>query len=245
MNRTKIQWTETTWNPVTGCTKISDGCKHCYAERMAKRLKAMGNERYKKGFKITVQEDLIDQPLRMVKPKMIFVNSMSDLFHDDVPEDLIIRIFETMNRANWHIFQILTKRPERMLELDNRGALNWTDNIWMGVTVESGKYYNRVVQLKKSHARTKFVSCEPLIDKVNFRSLNGIDWIIVGGESGPGCRPMKKEWVTNIRDKCEAAKIPFFFKQWGGFNKKKNGREIDGKTYDEYPEIYRIADRCT
>ena len=221
---------------MTGCTKISDGCKHCYAERMAKRLKAMGNERYKDGFKVTVQEDLINQPLHMIKPKMIFVNSMSDLFHDDVPEEVIIRIFETMNQAHWHTFQVLTKRPERMLEMDQRGVLNWTENIWMGVTVESDKYYDRVIQLKKSHAKTKFVSCEPLIGKVSFRSLRGIDWIIVGGESGPGSRPMDAEWVLTIKEKCEEANVPFFFKQWGGINKKKTGRELEGQIYDEYPE---------
>lgn len=236
MNRTTIQWTEITWNPVTGCTKISDGCKYCYAERMARRLKAMGNKRYKNGFKVTVQEDLIDQPLHIKKPKMIFVNSMSDLFHDDVPEETIVAIFRTMNEAHWHTFQVLTKRPERMLELDKKGLINWTDNIWMGVTVESNKYYNRITTLKKSKAKTKFVSCEPLIDKVTFKSLKGIDWVIVGGESGPGSRPMEKDWVIKIKDKCEQGGVPFFFKQWGGFNKRKAGRKLDGQTYDEYPD---------
>ena len=161
---------------------------------------------------------------------------MSDLFHDDVPEETIVAIFRTMNEAHWHTFQVLTKRPERMLELDKKGLINWTDNIWMGVTVESNKYYNRITTLKKSKAKTKFVSCEPLIDKVTFKSLKGIDWVIVGGESGPGSRPMEKDWVIKIKDKCEQGGVPFFFKQWGGFNKRKAGRKLDGQTYDEYPD---------
>ena len=235
MNKTKIQWTETTWNPITGCSKYSEGCKHCYAERMAKRLNAMGNPRYENGFDVTVHEDLFDQPLHIRKPKMVFVCSMSDLFHEDVPDDAIVSIFETMNAAHWHTFQVLTKRPERMLEMDTRGLLTWTDNIWMGVTVENSRYRGRIGTLRKCHAHTKFISFEPLLGGVGNASIRGIDWVIVGGESGPGSRSMNPEWVYSIREKCEEEGVPFFFKQWGGFNKKKTGRELDGRTYDEWP----------
>ena len=231
--KTKIEWTEVSWNPVTGCTKISDGCANCYAERLAKRLTAMHNPRYNNGFNVTVHDDLITLPLEWKSPRKIFVNSMSDLFHEKVPDDIILRIFNTMNRCPQHIFQVLTKRPERMLELNDKIA--WTKNIWMGVTVESNKYLDRADILKKSNAQIKFISAEPLIGNIDDIDLNGIDWIIVGGESGPHARPIEKNWVITIRDIAKENETAFFFKQWGGVNKKKNGRLLDGRTYDEYP----------
>lgn len=237
MNKTKIQWTEMTWNPITGCTKISEGCLNCYAARMAKRLKAMGNPRYINEFQVTVHEDLLDIPLGIKQPKMIFVNSMSDLFHADVPDEIIVKVFDTMNKAHWHTFQVLTKRPERVLEMDQEGLLKWTSNIWMGTTVESDKYIERVDVLRNTKACIKFLSCEPLLGSIKEICLDKIDWVIVGGESGPKSRAMKKEWVSEIKDICEKKGVAFFFKQWGGINKKKSGRLLDGKTYDEYPVV--------
>ena len=235
MNKTKIQWTEMTWNPITGCTKISDGCLNCYAARMAKRLKAMGNPRYINEFEVTVHEDLFEVPLHIKQPKMIFVNSMSDLFHKDVSDDIIVKIFETMNKAQWHTFQVLTKRPERVLAMEQAGLIKWSYNIWMGTTVENDKYLERVDKLRETSARIKFLSCEPLLSSLKDINLEKIDWVIVGGESGPKSREMKKEWVLELKDLCEKASIAFFFKQWGGINKKKSGRLLDGKTYDDYP----------
>ncbi len=234
-NRTKIEWTECSWNPVTGCTKVSAGCQNCYAATFAKRLKAMHNPRYKNGFQVTVHEDLIKAPLTWKAPRKVFVNSMSDLFHEDLPDDLILKIFDTINRASWHTFQILTKRSERMLELSNH--INWTDNVWMGVTVESEDCLYRVDDLKRTGARIKFISAEPLLTALDSLNLNGVDWIIVGGESGHHSRPMEENWVIDIRDKAREANVPFFFKQWGGTNKKKTGRLLEGRTYDEYPEV--------
>lgn len=235
MNKTKIQWTEMTWNPITGCTKISDGCLNCYAARMAKRLKAMGNPRYINEFQITVHNDLLEVPLDIKQPKMIFVNSMSDLFHKDVPDTTIIKVFETMNKAYWHTFQVLTKRPERVHAMDQAGLLKWSPNIWMGTSVENDKYFDRVDELRNTKANIKFLSCEPLLGSLKDISLEQIDWVIVGGESGPKAREMKKEWVLEIKVLCEKYGVAFFFKQWGGVNKKKSGRLLDGKTYDEYP----------
>lgn len=235
MNKTKIQWTEMTWNPITGCTKISDGCLNCYAARMAKRLKAMGNPRYINEFEVTVHKDLLEVPLDIKQPKMIFVNSMSDLFHKDVPDDIIIKVFETMNKAHWHTFQVLTKRPERVLEMDQAGLLKWSPNIWMGTTVENDKYVDRIDKLRETKANIKFLSCEPLLGSLKDISLEEINWVIVGGESGPKSREMKKGWVLELKDLCEKDGVAFFFKQWGGINKKKSGRMLDGKTYDEYP----------
>lgn len=235
MNKTKIQWTEMTWNPITGCTKISEGCLNCYAARMAKRLKAMGNPRYINEFQVTVHEDLLEVPLGIKQPKMIFVNSMSDLFHNDVPDEIIVKVFKTMNKAHWHTFQVLTKRPERVLKMDQEGLLKWTSNIWMGTTVESDKYIERVNMLHNTKARIKFLSCEPLLGSLKDMILDKIDWVIVGGESGPKSREMKKEWILEIKEICEKNGVAFFFKQWGGINKKKSGRLLDGKTYDEYP----------
>jgi protein gp37 len=230
-----IEWTESTWNPLTGCTKISPGCKNCYAERMAKRLQLMGVENYRNGFKLTMHKNSLLQPISWKKPQMIFVNSMSDLFHKDVSTDFILEVFNTMNISDWHIFQVLTKRPERLLELEK--FINWTDNIWMGVSVESKEYLNRIRLLKRSRAKVRFISFEPLLGPISKVSLNKIDWVIAGGESGPKARPVDKQWIRGIRDLCINYDVPFFFKQWGGFNKKKNGNVLDGKTWNELPQI--------
>ena len=232
--KTKIEWTECSWNPITGCSKISDGCKNCYAERLSKRLVAMKNPRYINGFDVTIHSDLIEAPKKWKTPRKIFVNSTSDLFHEKVPEQTILDIFETMNDCPQHQFQILTKRPERLKELNPK--INWTSNIWMGVTVESHKYLDRINYLRDSNAKIKFVSAEPLLDDLIGLDLLGIDWIIVGGESGPGARKMEKQWVDNIKTVARQNKTAFFFKQWGGKKKKKNGRELDGKIYSEYPQ---------
>ncbi len=230
----KIEWTESTWNPVTGCNKVSPGCKHCYAERMAKRLQAMGQANYANGFEVTLQEHMLERPLQLKKPQHIFVNSMSDLFHEKVPLEYILRVFDVMKHASWHNFQILTKRSERLLELNYE--LDWTDNIWMGVSVENNSYTSRIDHLRETEAKTKFLSLEPLLGPLNDLDLIGIDWVIVGGESGPGARPMKEEWVIDIRDQCVEAKIPFFFKQWGGVQKKKNGRRLQNRFWDQLPQ---------
>lgn len=229
-----IEWTQATWNPTTGCDHVSNGCDHCYAERMARRLHAMGNARYRNGFRLTVHKDLFDLPLHWKEPRTIFVNSMSDLFHEHVPLDAIQRVFQTMNKADWHTFQVLTKRPMRLLQI--AGALEWTPNIWMGVTVESYRYTHRIEALRATPARVKFVSFEPLLSGIpDDTSLEGIGWAIVGGESGPHARPMDREWVTSLRSLCRRYDTAFLFKQWGGFNKKKAGRTLDGTTYDEMP----------
>jgi protein gp37 len=233
MSKSAIEWTESTWNPLTGCTKISPGCKHCYAERMAKRLQAMGLEKYRNGFRLTLHPDVLEEPLQWMKPQMIFVNSMSDLFHQDVPVEYIFQIFDVMYRAHWHTFQVLTKRAERLLELDP--ALVWPANVWMGVSVENSNYIDRIYSLRKTHARTKFLSCEPLLGALPNLPLMGIQWVIVGGESGPGARLVEREWITDIRDQCLRANVPFFFKQWGGTRKKKAGRLLEGRTWDELP----------
>jgi len=236
-----IEWTESTWNPVTGCTKISPGCKHCYAERMAKRLKAMGQSNYLNGFEVTLQEQALETPLKWKKPQVVFVNSMSDLFHNKVPDDFILRVFNVMNRADWHCFQVLTKRPERLLELNDQ--LPWQSNIWMGVSVENEDYMWRIDLLRETSARIKFLSLEPLLGPLQDLDLTGIDWVIVGGESGPGARPMKASWVRNIRTQCRKADVSFFFKQWGGVWKKKSGRLLDGRTWDEMPDISHDVNR--
>jgi protein gp37 len=234
-----IEWTESTWNPVTGCTKISPGCTHCYAERMAKRLQAMGQANYADGFKVTMHEHAVELPLAWKKPKTIFVNSMSDLFHKEIPLEFIQRIFDVMGRANWHQYQILTKRSKRLLELDSQ--LSWQPHIWMGVSVESADYISRIDDLRQTHAHTKFLSLEPLLGPLSSLNLGGIDWVIVGGESGPRARSMKEQWVMEIRDQCQAANVPFFFKQWGGVQKNRTGRELDGRTWDEMPRLNPIA----
>lgn len=234
--KSKIEWTESTWNPVTGCTKISDGCKHCYAERMAFRLKAMGQPNYKNGFEVTLHRDVLPAPLKWKKPRTIFVNSMSDLFHKDIPESFILDTFEVMRKAHWHTFQVLTKRSERLLELDPK--IDWPENVWMGVTVESDKYLHRINDLRKIGASTKFLSLEPLLSPLLKLDLKGIDWVIVGGESGPQSRPIEKWWVESIRDICLVDNVPFFFKQWGGVNKKRNGRILEDRTWSQTPKLY-------
>lgn len=232
-HKSPIEWTESTWNPVTGCNKLSPGCKHCYAERLAKRLKAMGQANYRNGFKLTLQPHMLELPLKWKKPQTIFVNSMSDLFHVDVPLQYIQQVFEVMNQAHWHRFQVLTKRADRLEELSPQ--LRWPTNVWMGVSVENQKYVHRIDNLRNTGAEIKFLSLEPLLGPLNDLDLVGIDWAIVGGESGYGARPIKEEWVLNIRRQCSAFGVPFFFKQWGGFNKKKTGRLLEGRTYDEMP----------
>lgn len=228
-----IEWTESTWNPVTGCTKISPGCKHCYAERMAKRLQAMGQPNYANGFQLTMQEHAVALPLGWKKPQTIFVNSMSDLFHADVPFEFIQQVFAVMRDAHWHRFQVLTKRSERLRELSPH--LEWAPNIWMGVSVESSKYIHRIDDLRTTGAQIKFLSLEPLLGPLEGLCLDGIHWAIVGGESGPGARPISEAWVLDIRDQCRQSGVPFFFKQWGGVNKKKTGRLLNGRTWDEMP----------
>ena len=229
-----IEWTEATWNPLTGCTKISPGCKYCYAERLSKRLQAMGQSNYANGFQLTLHECSLDTPLLWKKPRMIFVNSMSDLFHEEVPVDFIQRVFAVMRKARRHVFQVLTKRSERLVELNP--VLRWTPNIWMGVSVENDDYSYRVEHLRQTGAFCKFLSLEPLLGPIPRLCLQDIDWVIVGGESGPNARPMSPLWVTDIRDQCNRRNTPFFFKQWGGKNKKAAGRILEGRTWDELPK---------
>jgi protein gp37 len=230
-----IEWTEMTWNPVTGCIKVSQGCKHCYAERMAKRLHAMGTPRYQEGFKPTLHYDLIDLPKRWKKPRLIFVNSMSDLFQEAVPDDFIQQVFATMKQCPQHTFQILTKRSERLRILSAK--LPWPPNVWMGVSVEDSKVVNRIIDLAAVPALVRFLSCEPLIGPLTSLPLKGIHWVIVGGESGAGARPMQVKWVESIQQQCRSNEVPFFFKQWGGVRKEIAGRELHGQTYDEMPNV--------
>jgi protein gp37 len=230
-----IEWTDATWNPVTGCTKISPGCQHCYAETFAERFRGVPGHPYQQGFDLKLWPDRLVLPLRWKRSKFIFVNSMSDLFHKDVPLAYISSVFETMNKADWHVFQVLTKRAERLAQLSE--ALTWTPNIWAGVSVENSDYLYRIDYLKRSSARIKFLSVEPLLGRVGALGnyLDGIDWVIVGGESGHGSRPMDIDWVREVRDKCVSRGVKFFFKQWGGRNKKVAGRILDGRTWDERP----------
>lgn len=234
MAQSSIEWTESTWNPVTGCTKISPGCKHCYAEVMARRLQAMGQVNYRDGFTPTLQAHMLGKPLQWRRPQMIFVNSMSDLFHDQVPLPYIREVFSVMRTAHWHQFQVLTKRSERLRELS--GSLEWPTNVWMGVSVERQDYLHRVDHLRTTGASVKFLSIEPLLGPLEQLDLQGIDWVIVGGESGAGARPLDLSWVTSIRDQCKESSVPFFFKQWGGTNKKRSGRLLEGRTWDGMPE---------
>ena len=235
MAESHIEWTDSTWNPVTGCTKVSDGCKNCYALRMSKRLKAMGQPNYRNGFTLTMHEHMIDVPLRWKRPQRIFVNSMSDLFHKDVPLEFIQRVFETMLRADWHQYQVLTKRADRLEELSEQ--LPWANQIWMGTSVENEKVRWRIDSLRNSGAKIKFLSLEPLIGPLRGLDLTGIDWVIVGGESGPGARPIDVAWALDLRDQCVEQGVAFFFKQWGGVQKSKSGRILDGRTWDEYPVV--------
>jgi len=235
MAESRIEWTKATWNPITGCDKISPGCKHCYADRMSKRLQAMGINKYKNGFHLTLHDDALNIPLTWKKPMMIFVNSMSDLFHDNVPLEFILKVFEVMREANWHQFQILTKRSTRLIHLNE--FIRWPQNVWMGVSVESSNYYYRIDDLRETSAKVKFLSLEPLLGPLANLDLDLIDWVIVGGESGPKARPMDEKWVISVRDQCLSANVPFFFKQWGGINKKKTGRILEGRTWDEFPKV--------
>lgn len=230
-----IEWTESTWNPVTGCDKVSAGCKNCYAERMAIRLQAMGQRNYVNGFELAIHESALELPLRWRKPQVIFVNSMSDLFLQKVPLEFIRRTFDVMRQAHWHRFQVLTKRSERLTAVS--AALPWPDNVWMGVSIETDRYCFRTDHLRQTGARVKFLSLEPLLGPLPSLDLSGIDWVIVGGESGPGARPIKEQWVLDVQAACAKAKVAFFFKQWGGVNKKAAGRLLRGRTYDEMPGV--------
>lgn len=232
-NKSSIEWTQATWNPSTGCDALSPGCDNCYAERMANRLKAMGQKKYANGFQLALHPDTLDLPLRWKDPQTIFVNSMSDLFHQDVPFDYIQRVFHVMRAASWHRFQILTKRSGRLLGFSDR--IDWPENVWMGVSVESSRYVGRIDHLRNTGAQIKFLSLEPLLGPLDALNLVGIHWVIVGGESGPGARPMQPGWVRSIREQCQGSCVPFFFKQWGGSQKKRTGRVLDGRTYDEMP----------
>jgi len=237
MAKTKIEWTESTWNPITGCTKISDGCKYCYAEVMTRRLKAMGQPKYQNGFKLTIHPDSLQEPYKWKKPKMIFVNSMSDLFHKDVPIEFIQELFKVIKENPQHVFQILTKRADILYDYDSKGLLDWPSNLWMGVTVENADVTERIDYLRKTGAKVKFLSCEPLLTAIPNMNLDEIEWVIVGGESGRTPRPIKEEWVVDIQQQCSNSNSAFYFKQWGGTNKKKNGRKLQGNTYSAMPEL--------
>lgn len=235
MATSRIEWTESTWNPLTGCNKISPGCRHCYAERMSKRLQAMGQQNYRNGFELTLQPQMLELPLHWKKPRLIFVNSMADLFHKEVPLEYIRKVFRVMEGASWHEFQVLTKRAERLEKVAPK--LPWPQNVWMGVSVETSDYVYRIDHLRRTDARIKFLSLEPLLGPLPRLNLKGIDWVIAGGESGPGARSMNREWVVDIRDQCKRAGVPFFFKQWGGVRKKMAGRELEGRTWDDMPKL--------
>jgi protein gp37 len=241
MARTKIEWTESTWNPITGCTKISTGCKNCYAEVMTRRLQAMGQEKYLNGFNLTLHPKTLNEPYTWKKPRVIFVNSMSDLFHKDIPIQYIMDVFRVMKENPHHVFQILTKRADLLLYYDKEGYLEWTHNIWMGVTVEDDTVTKRINLLQQTEAKIKFLNCEPLLTAIPEMNLTNIDWIIVGGESGRTPRPIKEEWILDIKDQCKKANVAFYFKQWGGTNKKKNGKSLRGKQYTEMPEINHLG----
>lgn len=234
MAQSSIEWTEMTWNPTTGCSKISAGCKYCYAEVMTKRLEAMGIEKYKDGFAVRTHEDALAIPYTWKKSKVVFVNSMSDLFHPEVPFSFIERVFEVMNNTPQHTYQVLTKRADRLFQLHEK--LTWTDNIWMGVSVEDERVTQRIDFLRVTNAKVKFLSCEPLIGPLHNINLFNIDWVIVGGESGRKARPINELWVWDIKNQCDEQGAAFFFKQWGGVNKKKSGRDLGGRTYDAMPE---------
>jgi protein gp37 len=237
-----IEWTDATWNPVRGCTKISPGCKHCYAETFAERFRGVKGHPYEQGFDLRLVPEKLTEPFLWRSPKLVFVNSMSDLFQDGVPDDYIEAVCRVMVRANWHTFQVLTKRSERLRELLS-GRLRFAaeqDHIWWGVSVEDQKYgLPRISDLQKAPARVRFLSIEPLLEDLGAFNLSGISWAIVGGESGSGARPMREQWVVSVRDQCKESRVPFFFKQWGGVRKAKHGRLLEGRTYDEYPE--RVA----
>lgn len=238
-NKSSIEWTGVTWNPSTGCDRLSPGCDNCYAEKLAHRLKAMGQKKYSNGFELTLHNEALNLPLSWKQPQVVFVNSMSDLFHQKVPPEFIQDVFATMRKAHWHEFQILTKRSGRLLALSEE--IVWPPNVWMGVSVESDRFTGRIAHLRLTQAKTKFLSLEPLLGPLDNLDLTGIDWVIVGGESGPRARPMRPEWATSIRDQCAAANVPFFFKQWGGVQKKRTGRSLEGRTHDDMPVNGRSA----
>lgn len=243
---TAIEWTDATWNPVTGCTKISAGCDHCYAERFAERFRGTPGHPFEMGFDLTLRPDRLEQPLRWRRPRMIFVNSMSDLFHKDIPQEFIVRVFDTMERAHWHTFQVLTKRSSLMRDFLRRryGAIRAPVHMWFGVSVEDGSKKSRIRHLHDAPAGVRFLSIEPLIAPMGKIDLMGIDWVIVGGESGPGARPMDPTWVRDLRDQCVASGVAFFFKQWGGLRPKSGGRELDGRKWDQFPNVsspYAVA----
>lgn len=236
--KSEIEWTQSTWNPVTGCDKVSAGCKNCYAERMAGRLQLMGQQNYRRGFELTLQPHMLERPLAWKTPQTIFVNSMSDLFHKDIPDSYIQSVFNVMRQASWHRFQVLTKRSERLRQISPN--IDWPDNVWMGVSVESERYIDRIDDLRQTGAAVKFLSLEPLLGPLRRLNLSDIDWVIVGGESGPRARSIDPDWVVDLRDQCQRADVPFFFKQWGGVNKKRTGRLLSGRTWDELP-VYQSA----
>ncbi len=239
-----IEWTDATWNPVRGCSKISAGCKHCYAETFAERWRGVPGHPYEQGFDLRLVPEKLLEPLRWSRSKMVFVNSMSDLFHKSVPTSFIDAVFETMRIANWHTYQVLTKRAQRLCDYTNRREWRGVahPHVWLGVSVEDRRWgVPRIDLLRRSEAAVRFLSVEPLLEDLGVLDLTGIDWVIVGGESGPGARPMRREWALSIRDQCRAADVPFFFKQWGGLRKKILGRELDGATYDQFPTL-RHAD---
>lgn len=240
-DHSSIEWTNATWNPVTGCTKVSAGCKNCYAERFAERFRDVPGHPFEQGFDVRLWHERLEIPLRWRTPRLIFVNSMSDLFHPKVPDDFIQKAFATMEAAPQHTFQILTKRPERVVAL--APEVPWPANVWMGVSVEDERVLGRIDLLRQVRASIRFLSCEPLIGPLTGIDLDGIDWVIVGGESGPGARPMRAEWVRSLRRDCQKARVPFFFKQWGGVIKSRTGRELDGKTYDEMPSRALVNSR--
>jgi protein gp37 len=239
----KIEWTEATWNPVTGCTKVSPGCTHCYAERLAHRLQGSGMQRYANGFKVTVHPDVLALPLLWKRPSLVFVDSMGDLFHDDVPFDFIARAFRVMEEAGHHTFQVLTKRAQRLAELAPR--LSIPQNVWIGVSVESDDYVVRADLLRMVRCKVRFLSLEPLLGPLPSLSLEGIDWVVVGGESGPQARPMKAEWARQMRQKCQGEAVPFFFKQWGGRNRRAAGRLLDDRLWDEMPQGFERRIKTT
>lgn len=234
-DRSAIEWTDATWNPVRGCTKISPGCKHCYAETFAERFRGVPGHPFEHGFELRLVEEALALPLRWKASRRVFVNSMSDLFHEDVPEDYILRVFDVMKQASQHQFQVLTKRATRMAQIADRLVI--PANVWMGVSVENQAYTGRIDELRRVRSRIRFLSIEPLLGPIKDLRLDGIQWVIVGGESGPRARSMETEWVISLRDQCIAAKVPFFFKQWGGVRKHLTGRELDGRTWDQMPRM--------
>ncbi len=238
-DRSAIEWTEATWNPVTGCSKVSPGCAHCYAETFAERWRGVPGHPYEQGFDLKLWPQRLDQPLRWKRSRTIFVNSMSDLFHEEIPDDFVEEVFRVMSEAHWHVFQILTKRHERLLELGSQ--LDWPPNVWMGVSIENRRFVHRADCLRSVPAAVRFISAEPLLGPLEGLDLDGIDWLIAGGESGPGYRPVKEEWLFELRDRCLTSDVAFFFKQWGGVRSKTGGRLLDGRTWDEMPSVRSIA----